>query len=33
LRIAEPWPEEAQMNVQKTYTALLTKDLAAAERW
>lgn len=21
------------MNVQKTYTALLTKDLAAAERW
>ncbi len=27
------WLGEAQINVQKTYTSLLTADLAAAERW
>ena len=27
------WLGEAQINVQKAYTSLLTADLAAAERW
>ncbi len=27
------WPGEEQMNLQKVYTALLTANLAAAERW